>query len=224
MPPAAALRRCDCASRSFRKRGKDDTRVRSHSYRSARLTGTRSRNGRDYPARGAARGRRRAGGNGADHARSGAAILQPRAADVALAAGGGGRGPGVPAPGRHPARAVRGRLAVLDLGLPAATFRKRLSRARERLREALASNCGVFNPAAACRCHRRLNRATALGRVRPGATSTDAPLDVAGLREKIQNIGEAMRVAAYYRADPSSKPRRDLVRAALEPFTATRIN
>jgi hypothetical protein len=112
--------------------------------------------------------------------------------------------------------------AILDL--PAATFRKRLSRARERLREALASNCGVFNPAAPCRCHRRLNRATQLGRVKSGVTTTDAPLDVAGLREHIQNIGQAMQVAAYYRADPSSKPRRDLVRAALEPFTATRMN
>jgi RNA polymerase sigma factor (sigma-70 family) len=110
------------------------------------------------------------------------------------------------------------------LGLPAATFRKRLSRARERLREALASNCGVFNPAAPCRCNRRLNRATQLGRVKPGITSTDAPLDVAGLREKIQNIGEAMRVGAYYRADPSSKPRRDLVRAALQPLTTTNMN
>jgi hypothetical protein len=60
--------------------------------------------------------------------------------------------------------------------------------------------------------------------VKPGTTSTDAPLDVAGLREHIKSIGEAMRVAAYYRADPSSKPRRDLVRAALEPFTTTRMN
>jgi hypothetical protein len=59
--------------------------------------------------------------------------------------------------------------------------------------------------------------------VKPGATTTDAPLDVAGLREKIQNIGEAMRVAAYYRADPSSKPRRDLVRAALQPLTTTSL-
>jgi len=33
-----------------------------------------------------------------------------------------------------------------------------------------------------------------------------------------------MRVAAYYRADPSSKPRRDLVRAALEPLATTRMN
>ncbi len=110
------------------------------------------------------------------------------------------------------------------LGLPPATYRKRLSRARERLREALASNCGVVNPAAPCRCHRRLARATALGRVTPGVTTTDAPLDVAALREKIAHIGEAVRVAAYYRADPSSAPRRDLVRAALQPFTFTGSN
>jgi RNA polymerase sigma factor (sigma-70 family) len=107
------------------------------------------------------------------------------------------------------------------LDVPAATFRKRLSRARERLREALAGSCGVFNPEAPCRCHRRLTRATALGRVTPGATSTDVPLDVVGLRSHLKDIEEAVRVAAYYRADPSSKPRRDLVRAALETFAAT---
>lgn len=110
------------------------------------------------------------------------------------------------------------------LGLPAATFRKRLSRARERLREALNANCGVMNPAAPCRCHRRLTRATALGRVTPGASSTVAPLDVPALREKLKSIAAAVRVGAYYRADPSSKPRRDLVRAALEPFTTRRMN
>lgn len=110
------------------------------------------------------------------------------------------------------------------LGLPAATFRKRLSRARERLREALNANCGVMNPAAPCRCHRRLTRATALGRVTPGVSSTVAPLDVPALREKLQSIAAAVRVGAYYRADPSSKPRRDLVRAALEPFTTRRMN
>lgn len=119
---------------------------------------------------------------------------------------------------------LEGPEAAEILGVPPATFRKRLSRARERLREALSANCGVVNPAAPCRCHRRLARATALGRVTPGAVSTDAPLDVAALREKLSRIGEAMRVAAYYRADPASKPRRDLVRAALQPFTSTRSN
>ncbi len=88
----------------------------------------------------------------------------------------------------------------------------------------LDANCGVANPAASCRCHRRLTRATALGRVTPGVSSTVAPLDVAALREKLKSIDAAVRVGAYYRADPSSKPRRDLVRAALEPFTTKRMN
>jgi hypothetical protein len=119
---------------------------------------------------------------------------------------------------------LEGPEAAEILGVPVATFRKRLSRARERLREALSANCGVVNPAAPCRCHRRLARATELGRVAPGVASTDAPLDVVALREKLSHIGEAVRVAAYYRADPTSKPRRDLVLAALQPFTSTRSN
>ncbi len=110
------------------------------------------------------------------------------------------------------------------LGIPAATFRKRLSRARERLREALSGSCGVVNPAAPCRCHRRLARAAALGRVVPGEVTTEVPLDVAALREQLSRIEEARRVAAYYQADPASRPRRDLVRAALQPFTSTRSN
>jgi len=114
---------------------------------------------------------------------------------------------------------LEGGEAAEILGLPAATFRKRLSRARERLREALSANCGVVNPQAACRCHRRLTRATALGRIN-AAPTTDQPLDVAQLREHVHQIGEAKKVAAYYQADPSSKPRRDLVRAALQPFTS----
>jgi RNA polymerase sigma factor (sigma-70 family) len=118
---------------------------------------------------------------------------------------------------------VEGPEAAEILGMPAATFRKRLSRARERLSEALSSNCGVVNPSAACRCHRRLTRATALGRAKHGVATTDALLDVAALSGKLRSIGEAMRVVEYYRADPQSKPRRDLVRAALQPFTATGI-
>lgn len=119
---------------------------------------------------------------------------------------------------------LEGPEAAEVLGVLPATFRKRLSRARERLREALSGSCGIVNPAAPCRCHRRLARATALGRVTPGVATTDAPLDVAALREKLSHIGEAVRVAAYYRADPASKPRRDLVRAVLQPFTSTRSN
>ena len=104
------------------------------------------------------------------------------------------------------------------LGIEPDAFRKRLSRARERLRAALNANCGIVNPAAPCRCHRRLRRARELGRVAPGVTTSELPLDVAALREKLGHIDEAMRVVEYYRADPRSEPRRDLVRAALRPL------
>jgi hypothetical protein len=104
------------------------------------------------------------------------------------------------------------------LEIDAATFRKRLSRARERLQAALTASCGVVNPEAPCRCHRRLGRARQLGRLPPGPT-TERPLDVRALREHLADVDVAVRAAQYYRADPSSLPRRDLVRAALEPFS-----
>src|SRR5262249_52906544 len=52
------------------------------------------------------------------------------------------------------------------LEIEPAAFRKRLSRARAVLGEFLGRNCGVFNEAAPCQCHRRVDRAIALGRVR----------------------------------------------------------
>jgi hypothetical protein len=54
--------------------------------------------------------------------------------------------------------------------------------------------------------------------VAPGVTTTDAPLDVGALRDKLARIGEARRAVEYYRADPRSRPRQDLVRAALQPL------
>ena len=104
------------------------------------------------------------------------------------------------------------------LEIDAATFRKRLSRARERLQQALGTSCGLVNPDATCRCHRRLGRARQLGRIPPRPT-TEQPLDVRALRERLAGIGVAVRAAQYYRADPSSVPGRDLLRAALEPFS-----
>jgi RNA polymerase sigma factor (sigma-70 family) len=106
------------------------------------------------------------------------------------------------------------------LDLEPAAFRKRLSRARERLQGALEASCGLVNPNAACRCHRRLQKARSLGRVAKGRVSTEVPLDVKALRDRLSQIGEAKRAVEYYRADPESKPRRDLVRAALQPLRA----
>ena len=54
---------------------------------------------------------------------------------------------------------------VLDI-TPAA-FRKRLSRARQRIRDFMQRRCGLVNKANGCRCRRRVQRALELGRVDP---------------------------------------------------------
>lgn len=51
--------------------------------------------------------------------------------------------------------------------VPPATYRKRLSRARQRVRSFLASNCGLVSVAAACHCSKRVDVAVRLGRVDP---------------------------------------------------------
>ena len=55
--------------------------------------------------------------------------------------------------------------AVCDVA-PAA-FRKRLQRARARLRAFMAGHCGLLDPANECRCRRRIGAAIARGRVDP---------------------------------------------------------
>jgi RNA polymerase sigma factor (sigma-70 family) len=98
------------------------------------------------------------------------------------------------------------------LEIQPATFRKRLSRARQRIRDALSRCCGVVNESATCRCHRRLGRALALGRVAPMHDAEPA-LDLSELRATIAQIDELERAAAFYRCEPSSQPDRDFVAA-----------
>ncbi|MGE0141188.1 MAG: RNA polymerase sigma factor [Ilumatobacteraceae bacterium] len=48
-----------------------------------------------------------------------------------------------------------------------ATYRKRLSRARVRVREFLTANCGLVAPSASCHCSKRVDTAVQLGRIDP---------------------------------------------------------
>jgi RNA polymerase sigma factor (sigma-70 family) len=57
--------------------------------------------------------------------------------------------------------------AAYVIGISAATYRKRLSRARSGVRAFLASNCGLVSSAAACRCDRRVPAAIRTGRIDP---------------------------------------------------------
>jgi hypothetical protein len=108
------------------------------------------------------------------------------------------------------------------LEIEPAALRKRLSRARALLADFLGRQCGVFNPAAPCACHRRLDRAVTLGRVdRAQLDGNDA--DLPALRAQLAKIAELQRVAAYYRSDGDVESRRDFVttlRVMLGPFSA----
>jgi RNA polymerase sigma factor (sigma-70 family) len=93
-----------------------------------------------------------------------------------------------------------------------ATFRKRLSRARAALSGFLMRHCGVVNEAAPCACHRRLTRATALGRLDRDVLDVSEG-NLVQLRRKIAALPDAERVGASYRSDPELTSRRDIVTA-----------
>jgi RNA polymerase sigma factor (sigma-70 family) len=125
---------------------------------------------------------------------------------------------------------VLGDIVNLDAGVSAAileiapaAFRKRLSRARAELTAFVSRHCGVVNPAAACRCHRRKDRAIALGRLRPDALDVDHG-GVDRLRAHLATIHELKRVSAFYRDEPELLSKRDFVaqlRALVAPDQET---
>ncbi len=97
------------------------------------------------------------------------------------------------------------------LAVNAPVFRKRLSRAREAMREFLGSHCGLMDSANACRCERRIAYA---GRA-------FAPyLHFAGARPERRSIPELgrssvrdlERLAAIYRTNPERKAPAALLR------------
>lgn len=108
------------------------------------------------------------------------------------------------------------------LGISPVTFRKRLSRARHALVRFTRAHCGLVDPAAACRCARRLPRAQALGRVDPDAplfAQADSARAFPELLEKVRRLDTVRRTAALYRSSPHGTPGPDLldrIRAALE--------
>lgn len=86
------------------------------------------------------------------------------------------------------------------LGIDAATYRKRLSRARSRISAHLNKACGVVNPDAPCTCAGRVRRAHDLGRLVP--QDRDGELDLAQLRHTVQQVDALARSGLYHRADP----------------------
>lgn len=97
---------------------------------------------------------------------------------------------------------------ILAITRPA--FRKRLSRATQRISAFMTGHCGLINTANPCRCRRRVGCAIERGHVRP-----DAPLfahSVAHARQfpkviaTIRLLEEGRRSAALFRSHPQLEP------------------
>jgi RNA polymerase sigma factor (sigma-70 family) len=87
-----------------------------------------------------------------------------------------------------------------------ATYRKRLSRARSRVRSFLSENCGVVNPDKAdCRCSRRVETAVSLGRIDPrNPTFAAHPAEMAvSEMEELYSAAGLMRSHPEYTAPES---------------------
>jgi RNA polymerase sigma factor (sigma-70 family) len=92
---------------------------------------------------------------------------------------------------------------ILDIS-PAA-YRKRLERARHRIRGFMESTCGLVNPDAFCRCARRVPKAVATGRVdprRPVLTAHPVSPSGRGVAEAAAQLHLLHDAAAVLRAHP----------------------
>ncbi|MBX2799701.1 MAG: RNA polymerase sigma factor [Myxococcales bacterium] len=94
---------------------------------------------------------------------------------------------------------VEGPQAAAALNLTPAAFRKRLSRARQRLAQTLTRSCGVRSADNPCRCHKRLAPARAKGRLDPRDA---AELELPALRERVRSLEELSATHAFFEADP----------------------
>jgi RNA polymerase sigma factor (sigma-70 family) len=91
--------------------------------------------------------------------------------------------------------------AILEISSDA--FRKRLSRARDRMTEFMGARCGLVNPSNACRCAKQAGHAVAMGRLDPkrlawgalGCRPTPKP-------ERVADIDSVAYAIEVFRAHP----------------------
>jgi RNA polymerase sigma factor (sigma-70 family) len=86
-------------------------------------------------------------------------------------------------------------------GVAEPAYRQRLSRARRQLEAFTESYCGVVNPAAACRCDKRVARAIELGRLERHSLRL-ARHPVSGAGQKVQEMEALHATAALMRSHP----------------------
>lgn len=105
---------------------------------------------------------------------------------------------------------VSGEEGALIMQIEAAAFRKRLSRARQRMAAFTGTNCGIVNPQNACRCDLRIDYSLKHGRLDPYLELADRLRksgEFARLEERygeeveyLAEMSEAFRASGYYTA------------------------
>jgi RNA polymerase sigma factor (sigma-70 family) len=109
-------------------------------------------------------------------------------------------------------------------GVPAATYRKRLSRAREKLRGFLAESCGIVNPEAPCRCARQVGPALAAGKISPDrllfARHPERPLDARALLVKVRELEDLHASVQLYRSHPDFQAPESVAQAVRDLLAA----
>lgn len=84
-----------------------------------------------------------------------------------------------------------------------AAYRKRLSRARQRIHEFMNRKCGLYNPTNPCRCSKRLNTAIVHKRLDPNNLLFAKDGDDEEKLQAIAKIDAVDRASALYRTHPT---------------------
>lgn len=123
---------------------------------------------------------------------------------------------------KHRLAYILGDIMLLDhseaaeaLDVSQSSYRKQLSRARQKVESFMMSHCGVVNTSNACHCSRRVNTAIHLGRVNPDnllfSSSDNADNSFAIVFDNIQQLEEGRRVVELYRSYQAQTPSQDFL-------------
>ena len=107
------------------------------------------------------------------------------------------------------------REAAVVLEITQATFRKQLSRARQRILSVMTFKCGLVNPKNICRCRKRVDTAVNLGRINPDnllfAHSLSKAKRFPSILDEIRQLEGTRRVAALYKSHSTPVPSQEFV-------------
>lgn len=96
--------------------------------------------------------------------------------------------------------------AASALDISPSAFRKRLSRANERIGEFVAANCGIAESSNACRCEKLVSKAIACGRIDPAELKFSKAVvtrqELSQVTAVVRQLAATRRAAEIFRSHP----------------------